>query len=140
MSLAKTPATATLGTLALAPWAVCKQIGLILSAQGAKANVAVVVVACIFASDNALNYCNTNATFWGILFKDTWTMSLQYHHCHKCHSSTCPNQIAILISGKTSTSGNTKGGSITVSLTSCLTGLESAVRQLTISVFICKTD
>jgi hypothetical protein len=36
--------------------------------------------------------------------------------------------------------GNTKRGSITVSLTSCLTGLESAVSQLTIFVFICKTD
>ncbi len=36
--------------------------------------------------------------------------------------------------------GNTKGGSITVPLTSCLTGLESVVRQLTIFVFICKTD
>jgi hypothetical protein len=36
--------------------------------------------------------------------------------------------------------GNTKGGSITVPLTSCLTGLESAVWQLTIFVFICKTD
>ncbi len=35
--------------------------------------------------------------------------------------------------------GNTKGGSITVLLTSCLTGLESAVWQLTIFVFICKT-
>ncbi len=37
-------------------------------------------------------------------------------------------------------SGNTKGGSITVQLTSCLTGLESAVWQLTIFVFIYKTD
>jgi len=36
--------------------------------------------------------------------------------------------------------GNTKGGSITVPLTSCLTGLESAVWQLTIFVFICKTE
>jgi hypothetical protein len=36
--------------------------------------------------------------------------------------------------------GNTKGGSITVPLTSCLTGLESAVCLLTIFVFICKTD
>ncbi len=35
--------------------------------------------------------------------------------------------------------GNTKGGSITVLLTSCLTGLESAVWQLTIFIFICKT-
>jgi hypothetical protein len=34
--------------------------------------------------------------------------------------------------------GNTKG--ITVPLTSCLTGLESAVKQLTIFVLICKTD
>jgi hypothetical protein len=37
-------------------------------------------------------------------------------------------------------SRDTKGGSITVQLTSCLTGLESAVFQLTIFVFICKTD
>ncbi len=36
--------------------------------------------------------------------------------------------------------GNTKGGSITVQLTSCLTGLKSAVWLLTIFVFICKTD
>jgi hypothetical protein len=36
--------------------------------------------------------------------------------------------------------GNTRGGSITVPLTSCLTGLESAVRQLTIFIFIFKTD
>ncbi len=34
--------------------------------------------------------------------------------------------------------GNTKGGSITLPLTSCLTGLESAVRLLTIFVFIWK--
>jgi hypothetical protein len=32
--------------------------------------------------------------------------------------------------------GNTKGGSITVPLTSCLTGLESAACQLTFFVFI----
>ncbi len=36
--------------------------------------------------------------------------------------------------------GNTKGGSITVPLTFCLTGMELAVRQLTIFVFLCKTD
>jgi hypothetical protein len=36
--------------------------------------------------------------------------------------------------------GNTIGVSITVPLTSCLTGLESAVWQLTMFVFICKTD
>ncbi len=35
---------------------------------------------------------------------------------------------------------NTKGGSITVPLTSCLTSLESAVWQLTFFAFICKTD
>ncbi len=37
-------------------------------------------------------------------------------------------------------SGNTKGGSITVPLTPCLTGLELALWQLTIFVFICKAD
>jgi len=37
-------------------------------------------------------------------------------------------------------SGYTKGGIITVLLTSCLTGLELAVWQLTIFAFICKTN
>jgi hypothetical protein len=36
--------------------------------------------------------------------------------------------------------GITKGGSITVPLISCLTGLEADAWQLTMSVFICKTD
>jgi hypothetical protein len=36
------------------------------------------------------------------------------------------------------TSGNTKGGSITVPLTPCLTGLESAVWQL--KIFFCIAD
>ncbi len=36
--------------------------------------------------------------------------------------------------------GDTERGSITVPLTSCLTGLKSAVLQLTIFVFISKTD
>ncbi len=36
--------------------------------------------------------------------------------------------------------GNNKRGSITVQLTSCLTGLESAVGLLIIFVVICKTD
>ncbi len=35
--------------------------------------------------------------------------------------------------------GNTKGGNITVPLTSYLTGLESAVWIMTVFVFICKT-
>ncbi len=45
-------------------------------------------------------------------------------------------RVAILIQNP----WNTKVGSITVPLTSCLIGLESAVRQLTIFVFICITD
>jgi hypothetical protein len=44
-----------------------------------------------------------------------------------------------LVSGKVG-AGNTKGGIIIVLLTSCLASLESAVRQLTIFVFIGKTD
>ncbi len=43
-------------------------------------------------------------------------------------------------SAKSPDQGILKGGSITVPLTSCLTGLESAVWQLTTFVFICKTD
>jgi hypothetical protein len=41
---------------------------------------------------------------------------------------------------KWSGAGNTKGGSITVLLTFCLTFLESAVWQLKIFLFICNTD
>jgi hypothetical protein len=36
--------------------------------------------------------------------------------------------------------GNSKGSSIIVPLTSCLTGLESVLCQLTFFVFICQTD
>jgi hypothetical protein len=36
--------------------------------------------------------------------------------------------------------GNTKGGKYCCTIDQCLTGLESAVWQLTIFVFICKTD
>jgi hypothetical protein len=42
--------------------------------------------------------------------------------------------------GQLTQPGNTKGGSITVPLTSCLTGSKSAVCQLTFFGFICKTD
>ncbi len=68
-----------------------------------------------------------------------------FHMAEKHLSEKCiwPNQ-APSTSGwpvlKNIAAGNTKGGSITVLLTSCLTGLESAVWQLTIYVFICKTD
>ncbi len=52
--------------------------------------------------------------------------------------NACSSRISMISSSLTP--GNTKGGSITVPLTSCLTGLESAVWQLTIFAFICKTD
>ncbi len=45
-----------------------------------------------------------------------------------------------LLGEKHSRQGILKWESITVPLTSCLTGLESAVWQLTNFVFICKTD
>ncbi len=98
-----------------------------------------------------------------------WWMSLcwmsyaecHYTECHyaECHCAECHygSQLIFLeiltkfweknFQKKTSRTdqrdvvpGNTKGGSITVPLTSCLTGFESAVWQLTILVFICKTD
>ncbi len=59
-----------------------------------------------------------------VLLKVTWLASLM-------------EMIAVLLD---STPGNTKGGSITVLLTSCLIGFESAAWQLTIYIFICKTD
>ncbi len=54
-------------------------------------------------------------------------------YCYaQCHYAECwrPSTLA----------GNTKGGSITVPLTSSLTGLESAVWQLTLFVFIYQAD
>jgi hypothetical protein len=48
--------------------------------------------------------------------------------------------VGIKITNDIVCSGNTKVGSITVPLTSCLTSLGSAVRQLTIYVFVYKTE
>jgi hypothetical protein len=53
---------------------------------------------------------------------------------------TIASEACTVINVLLSQAGNTEGGSITVLLTSCLTGLELAVWQLTIFVFICKTD
>jgi hypothetical protein len=50
------------------------------------------------------------------------------------------SQVSVFLAMPSPWAGNTKGGSITVQLTSCLTGLETAVWLLTIFVFICKTD
>ncbi len=70
--------------------------------------------------------------------------------CPSAHLPICPSRYSHAQSlicsfvrlsvHPTVNSGNTKGGSITVLLTSCLTGLESAVWQLTVFVFICETD
>ncbi len=65
-----------------------------------------------------------------VLLKVTWLASLMEMIGLKWN-------IVVLLD---STPGNTKGGRITVLLTSCLIGLESAVWQLTIYIFICKTD
>ncbi len=48
--------------------------------------------------------------------------------------------LSLRLLGNRARPGNTKGGSITVLLTSCLTGLKLFVWQLTIFVIICKTD
>jgi hypothetical protein len=58
-------------------------------------------------------------------------------------ASLTDNSKGIIYNGnmlKVQARNNTKGVSITVPLTSSLTGLELAVRQLKIYVFICKTD
>jgi hypothetical protein len=65
-----------------------------------------------------------------VLLKVTWLASLMEMIRLKWN-------IVVLLD---STSGNTKGGSITVLLTSCLIVFESAAWQLTIYIFICKTD
>jgi len=54
-------------------------------------------------------------------------------------SLTTPGKEArVFVDGGGVGAGNTKGGSISVPLTSCLTGLESAVELLTFCVYICK--
>ncbi len=66
----------------------------------------------------------------------------QYFQCLKVH--TLLNKIGKLQKHNkiciSAGPGNTKGDSIPVPLTSCLTGLVSAIWQLTIFVFICKKD
>jgi hypothetical protein len=63
-------------------------------------------------------------------------LSVSNLFCDSIDNSTPPSQP---FSRPYPQTGNTKGESITVQLTSRLTGLESAVWQLTIFVFICKT-
>ncbi len=66
------------------------------------------------------------------LFRPMWIIT----QCH--NANTQNNNVKVGIYHSIVKSGNTKGGSITVLMTSCLTGLESVVGQLTI--FFCKTD
>jgi hypothetical protein len=74
--------------------------------------------------------------------KTRWILKWYWHFCNSLISVVSKN------SSKFSYPGNTKGGSITVPLTSCLTCLESAVWQLKwyfncsypVTIFICKTD
>ncbi len=88
-----------------------------------------------------------------VCYRDANTRLPFLQPCKNCCKASIPN---ILLTSSHHTSligcgnecggggrpspGNTKGGSITVPLTSWLTGLESAVWQLMIFVFICKTD
>ncbi len=71
------------------------------------------------------------------------TLSIMTHHnwlnCWEPKNSDTHLRVS-LCSVSSYWARDTKGGSITVLLTSCLTGLESAVWQLTIVVFISKTD
>jgi hypothetical protein len=108
----------------------------------------------------SLSACKRLSTFWQ-MYLLLWPLSvgsgekksigaLQFRQMASLCSPLFQNWNAVLLAeGSLGTTriccryvspGNTKGGSITVPLTSCLTGLESAVWQLTIFVFICKTD
>jgi hypothetical protein len=69
--------------------------------------------------------------------------------CIKCHYAESRNlffgrmsicSVSLSLVSSCWVHGILKGGSITVPLTSFLTGLESAAWHLTISIFICKTD
>ncbi len=75
---------------------------------------------------------------WESASRHHWKCILYKHFFNFCHF---PSPSA---SGDSWTwtlnQGILKGGRNTVPLASCLTGLESAVWQLTIFVFICKTD
>ncbi len=69
---------------------------------------------------------------WGVMSPTTHSAKFQsYKTFFLCHLNGEESYV---------NTGNTKGGSIPLPLTFCLTGLESAVWQLTIFVFIWKTD
>jgi len=68
------------------------------------------------------------------------TMGKKFHNIDTWFNPDSQSRAFRAISAEKKELGITKGGSITVLLTSCLTGLESAVWQLTIFVFTCKTD
>jgi hypothetical protein len=59
----------------------------------------------------------------------------RFHSLDKDHKGYLERRDLMTIPEVTVKPGNTKGGSITLPLTFCLTGLESAVWQLTIFVF-----
>ncbi len=66
-----------------------------------------------------------------------WQYELPFFLCHWWFGKISWSVFSIFLSAYP---GNTKGGSVTVPLSSCLTTLESAVWQLKIFVFICKTE
>jgi len=78
-----------------------------------------------------LNSCRSRVGMFQLIFHRRFNQSLRLQHSKGSQDKAV---------GRITKPGNTKEGSITVLLTSCLTGLESAVWQLIIFVFICKTD
>jgi len=83
---------------------------------------------CIYAYDSEVRFslCETLKSHWNAVAN---IIKLFWHNLH-CYSYMSQHSAWWYLPG------NTNGGSITVPLT----GLESAAWQLTIVVFICKTD
>ncbi len=91
------------------------------------------------------NNFNLSSLLWPVR-QNFFSCNLFRLYCHwlslpNCGAKTIRQHAVLSITfQKTEFTGNTKGGSIIILLTSCLTGLESAVWQLTIFVFMFKTD
>jgi hypothetical protein len=101
----------------------------------------------------AMIHCHPTLTFWGVvssMLLRPLSIKVLYIEIFRCkleclllRDVSIPSIIFGWCLGVHSSSlwwkaGNTKGGSITVPLTSCLTGLELAVWQLTIFVLLTK--
>ncbi len=78
-------------------------------------------------------------TEWGMLRVRAWFMLARVHTQSSCTSLRSPESAGLLYACIMDKPGNTKGGRITIPLTSCLTGLEKSILQIKTKIVSCHT-